>query len=70
MPENLKNVEHVDDADASWKRRTWNDPKRIEKKIETVGNQRRNRDYSDYSIVDISQNNEKIPGDLLSLRLQ
>ena len=42
-------------------------PPKIGQRIETVGNRRKNRDYSDYSFVEISQNTEKNPGDLRRL---
>ena len=43
----------------------------FEKKNERIGNQRNNRDHLDSSIVVISQNTQKSPGELrrLSLRL-
>ena len=33
---------------------------------ERIGNQKKNRDYPCYKIVDIGQNNEKNPGDHIS----
>ena len=36
----------------------------IEKEIGTVGNRRKNQDDPFYCIVEITQNTEKIPGDL------
>ena len=35
-----------------------------------LGNKRTRRDHPNYSILEIGQNTEKSPGDLLSLRLQ
>ena len=35
-----------------------------------LGNKRTSGDHQNYSIVEIGQNTEKSPGDLLSLRLQ
>ena len=42
-------------------------PKKLEKKIGTIGNQRNNRDDQYDSIVKLSQNTEKSPGDLRRL---
>ena len=42
-------------------------PKGLERGIKTVGNQRKNRDHTDLSIVKIDYNTEKSPGDLRRL---
>ena len=36
---------------------------RLGRKTGGIGNQRENRDYLDYSIIEIAQNTYKIPGD-------
>ena len=43
---------------------TWNGPQRIGKGIGTVANLGKNQDHPNNSIVEISQNTEKSPGDL------
>ena len=55
-------MEHENDGDTSCDWRTWNDPHRIDKGAGRVGNRRMNRDYPNYSIVNIGWNTEKSPG--------
>ena len=55
-----KAMEHQNDGDTNCNRCTWKDPKKLGK----VEKQRTKRDYPNYSIVKISQNTEKSPGDL------
>ena len=42
-------------------------PKGLEKGVGIVRNWRKNRDHSDYNIIQISQSTEKSPGDLRKL---
>ena len=65
-PETKNAVEHKGDGNTNC---TWNDPQRIGKEIGTVGNWRKNLDHSNYSIVKISQNTERSPGDLRRLAI-
>ena len=53
-------MEYAYDGDISCNWSTWNSPHWIEKGIGTVG---KNRDHSEYNIVEIDQNSEKNPGD-------
>ena len=57
-------VKHQGDGDTNCKCRTLNGPQLFEKVTERVRNRRTNRDYPDYSIVEIGQNIEKSPGDM------
>ena len=59
-----KSAEHTGDGDSNCSWCTWNCSQSIGKGIRTVGIQKKNRDYSDYSIVEIGKNTEKSPGDL------
>ena len=67
-----KTVEHEGDADTNCSWHSRNDPKRLEKWIERLKNQRKNQDHPDYSIVAIGQNTKKSSGDFrgLFVRLQ
>ena len=47
----------------------WNDPQRLGNGDRKGVNWRMNRDYLNYSIVEVGQNTEKSPGDFQSLRL-
>ena len=64
-----KATEHEGNGDTNCNWRTWNDLQRLGKRAGRVRNRTTNRNYLNYSIVDISQNTEKSPGDLLLLRL-
>ena len=57
-----KAMEHESDSHTNCSWCNWNGPQRIEKGIQTIRNQRKNRDDSDYGIIEISQNTEKRPG--------
>ena len=57
----LKIVEHEGDTNCNWCAR--NGPQRLSKGAGTVGNQRPNWDYLNYSIFGIKLNIEKSPGD-------
>ena len=57
-------VEHVGDGDTNSSWCTWNSPQRLGKKTIGIGNQRKNRDHADHSMVEIGQNVKKSPGDL------
>ena len=58
--------EDVDgDTNGNWC--TWNDPQKIRKETEKLGNKRTSRDHPDYSIINIGQYTEKSPGDLRRL---
>ena len=61
-------IKHEGDCDTNTSWNTWNGPKRNLKVIGTIGNQRKNRDYSGYNIVEIGLKTEKNSGD--SKRLQ
>ena len=43
--------------------------KRLSKRTKGVGNRRMSGDHPNYSIVEVGQNTEKSPRDLLSLKL-
>ena len=43
---------------------TWNNPQKIGNETGRLRNQRTSIDHPDYSIITISQNTEKSPGDL------
>ena len=49
-----KAVEYDDDGDANSSWSTWNDLQRLAKKTGIIGNQRKNRNRTDSSIVKIS----------------
>ena len=57
-----KAVEHVVDSDIYC---MWY--KRLERKTGGIGNYRKNRNHTDYSISEIVHNTEKSPGDLRRL---
>ena len=59
-----KTMEHEGDGDTSSNECAQNNPQMIGKEIGRLGNKRMNRDHPDYSIIKISQNTEKSPGDL------
>ena len=63
----LKTMKHENDGD-NWC--AQNNPQRLGKGTERLRNQRTSGDHPDYSIIKISQNTEKSPGDLLSLKFQ
>ena len=46
-------MEHEGDVDIICIRHACNNPQRVGKETRRIGNQRKNRDYSDYSIVKI-----------------
>ena len=58
-----KTMEHEGDGDIKCKWCTWNDPQRLGKEIEGVGNLRTIGDHQNYMIVNIGQNTEKRFGD-------
>ena len=58
-------LEAGDDTDCYWC--TWNNPQRTGKGTARFRNQRTSRDHPHYSIIKISQNTEKCPGDLRRL---
>ena len=58
------------DGDTNYKRFTRYVHLRTGTRTRGFGNKRMSRDHPNYSIVEISQNTEKCPGDLLSLKLQ
>ena len=60
----IKAVKHEGDGDTDYNWSTWKGPTLLGEKPGGIGNQRKNRDHSDYSIVKIGQNTEKSPGDL------
>ena len=62
-------MEHESNGDTNCNWCTWNNPQRIGKGTEKLGNKRTRRDHQDYSIK-IGQNTEKNAGDLKRLKLQ
>ena len=64
-----KAVEHEGDGDTKCNWCSWNGPQKLGDYFGRVGNQGTNRDYPDYSIVEIGQNTENGPGDLRRLKL-
>ena len=67
LPENYKIIDHesVSDTNCNWCER--NNPQRLGKETERVGNWRTCQDHLNYSITKIGQNTEKSPGDLKRL---
>ena len=62
-----KAEEHEGDRDTYGIWHTWNSAQRLGKEAERVRHQTTNQNDSNYSIVEIEQNAEKIPGDLKRL---
>ena len=60
-------MEHERDGDTNWNWCTLNNPQRIDKGNRQLRNQRKSRDYPDYSILEIGQKAEKKPGDMRRL---
>ena len=60
-------MKHEGDGGTYYIWRTWHVLERIGTETGGIGNQRKNRDHLDYSIVEIGQNTEKSPGDLRRL---
>ena len=60
-----KILEHEGDGGTNCNWCTWNDLQSLSKGAGRVGNRQTNRDHLNYRIMDISQNTEKSPGDLL-----
>ena len=60
-----KNSEGDGDSNCSWYAR--NDYPRVEKGVRIAGNQRKNQDHSNHSIIKIGQNTEKNPRNLRRL---
>ena len=63
-------MERESDSDTNCNSCTWNNPKKIGKGTGRLRNKGTSEDYSDNRINKISQNIEKSPGELLSLKLQ
>ena len=57
-------MEHEGDGDTNCNWCTWNYPQRIDKETGGLRNQRTSTYYSEYSIIKIGPNTEKISGDL------
>ena len=57
-------MEHEDDSVTSCNWCTWNNPQKINKGTRWLRNKKTSGDHSNYSIIKISQNTEKSPGDL------
>ena len=53
-------MESEDDTNCNWS--TKNGPKRLGRKTGGIGNQKKNRDRPDNSIIEIGVNTEKNPG--------
>ena len=64
-----KIMEHGSDSDTNYDWCTWNGPQMQAKRVGRFGNRTTSWEYCNYSIFEISQNTEKRPEDLLSLRL-
>ena len=67
LSENSKTLEHESDGDTNCNWCTWNDCQRLGKGAGRVGNRMTSRNHPNYSIVKISQDIDKIPGDLRPL---
>ena len=59
--------ESVGDTNCNWS--SWSSHQRIDIKTRGLGNNRTSEDHPNYSIVEISQNTEKSPGDLKRLAI-
>ena len=62
-----KAVKHEDNHDTNCNWSTWNGPQRLGKGTGIVGSWSSNQDHPDCNIVEIGQNTEKSPGDLIRL---
>ena len=62
-------MEHEGDGDTNCNLWAQNYSEKFDKKVWSVGKWRMSRDQTNYNITEISQNSEKSPGDLLSLKL-
>ena len=60
-------MEYDGDDYTKWKWRFWNSCEKLRKRAGRVGNRGTNRDYPNYIIVEVDQNTEKSPGDLMKL---
>ena len=60
-------MEHESNGDTICNWCTRNGPQRLGKGTGCLGNQSRNRDLSNYGIIEIGQNTEKSPGNLKRL---
>ena len=56
-------VIYESDSNTNCNLRTCNDLQRLRKRIGKVGDRGKNKDYPDYSIVNIGKNTQKSPGD-------
>ena len=56
-------MKHESDGDTNYGWCTCDNPKKIDTRTGRIGNKRTSSDHSDYSIIKISQNTEKGPGD-------
>ena len=65
-----KENEHEGAGDTNYYCHTWNNPLRLIKSTRGVVNRRMSGNHPVYSVVEISQNTEKSPGDLRTLRLK
>ena len=65
-----KIVEHGSDGDTNCNWCSWYSHLRIGTRTGGLGNKKTSGDHSNYSIIEIGQNTEESPGDLLSLKLQ
>ena len=60
-------MEHKGESDTNCSLCVQNSSQEPEERTGGIGNQRKNRDYPDYSIAEIGQNTQKSPGDLRRL---
>ena len=63
-------MEHEVDGETNCKWCVWDNPQKIGTGTEGVGDRRTSGDYPDNSIVAVSQNTEKGPGNLRKLELK
>ena len=63
----VKAAEHEGNGDTNCSWCHWNGSQRLGKRTREIGNQMKNQDHSDYSIVKIGQNSVKIPEGLKRL---
>ena len=63
-------MEHESDGDTNCNWCTWYSQQRVGTETGGLGNKRTREDHPNDSIIKISHNTEKSPGDLLFLKLQ
>ena len=59
----FQRTEHESDGDTNYRWHTWNGLQELAKKAGGFGNQRKNKDHTNDSIVELGQSTEQSPGD-------